>query len=40
MLLPKFVYFFVEPMKIHLYYSCPSVRMEQLDFHWTDYDEI
>jgi hypothetical protein len=19
---------------------CPSVRMEQLDFHWTDYNEI
>jgi hypothetical protein len=20
--------------------SCPSVRTEQVDFHWTDFDEI
>jgi len=24
----------------YLHYVCPSVRMEHLGFHWTDFNEI
>jgi len=27
-------------MSVHLSDCCPSVRVEQLDFHWTDFCEI